>query len=57
MARLIQSVPPSRVLFGSHLPLFPLESAVLKMREAGLENGQQKAIEYVNAQQLLGGNA
>jgi uncharacterized protein len=57
VAKLIQAVPLSRVLFGSHLPLFPLESAVFKLREAGLEEPQRQAIEYENAQQLLGGAA
>ncbi len=36
VAELLKWVPPSRMLFGSHLPLYSLESAVLKMREAGL---------------------
>jgi predicted TIM-barrel fold metal-dependent hydrolase len=57
VAKLLQVVPPSRVLFGSHLPLFSLESAVLKMREAGLEDAQQQAVEHGNAEQLLGGAA
>jgi uncharacterized protein len=57
VAKLIQTVPPSRVLFGSHLPLFSLESAVFKMKEAGLDDDQRRAIEYKNAQQLLGGKA
>jgi predicted TIM-barrel fold metal-dependent hydrolase len=55
VANLLQAVPLSRVLFGSHLPLFPLESAVFKMREAGLEELQRQAIEHENAQRLLGG--
>ena len=55
IAKLIQALPLSRVLFGSHLPLFSLESAVFKMREAGLEDPQRQAIEYENAQRLLGG--
>jgi predicted TIM-barrel fold metal-dependent hydrolase len=55
VAKLVQAVPLSRVLFGSHLPLFSLESAVFKMREAGLEVPHRQAIEYENAQKLLGG--
>jgi len=55
VARLLESVPPSQLLFGSHLPLFALESAVLKVREAGLEDAQRQAIEHENAQRLLGG--
>jgi hypothetical protein len=35
--------------------LFSLESAVLKMREAGLEDAQRQAIERGNAERLLGG--
>ena len=54
VAKLIQSVPLARVLFGSHLPLFSLESAVFKMREAGLEEPQRQAIEHENAERLLG---
>jgi len=53
VAGLLQQVPPSRVLFGSHLPLYSLESAVLKMREAGLQDRQRRAIEYENSQELL----
>jgi len=32
--KLLDVVPVDRVLFGSHLPLFVLESAVFKMRES-----------------------
>jgi len=52
---LLRTVPLRQVLFGSHLPLFPLESAVGKIREAGLEPGQRRAIEYENAHSLLMG--
>jgi predicted TIM-barrel fold metal-dependent hydrolase len=55
VAELLRDVPPSRVLFGSHLPLFPLESAVLKMQEAGLDDRQRQAVEHENAERLLGG--
>jgi len=54
VAELLRDVPPSQVLFGSHLPLFPLESAVLKMQEAGLDDRQRQAIEHANAERLLG---
>ncbi len=57
VARLLQTVPPSQVLFGSHLPLFSLESAVLKVREAGLADAQRKVLEHENAQRLLGAKA
>ena len=55
VAGLLRTVPPSRVLFGSHLPLFPLESAVGKIREAGLDDRTRQAIEQGNAQSLLTG--
>lgn len=53
VAELVRTVPPHRVLFGSHLPLFCLEAAVLKMREAGLDDRQRADVEYRNAQRLL----
>lgn len=53
LTQLFRTVPPDRVLFGSHLPLFPLPSAVLKMREAGLDDGRRRAVEFQNAQRLL----
>lgn len=54
VASLLGEVPASRVLFGSHLPLFPLESALLKMQESELTNSQRQAIEHENAEHLLG---
>jgi predicted TIM-barrel fold metal-dependent hydrolase len=53
VATLLRTVPPSRVLFGSHLPLFSMESAVLKMQEAGLDDPTRQAIEHGNARGLL----
>jgi len=53
VSALLRTVPPSRVLFGSHLPLFPLESAVGKIQEAGLNAPTRQAIEHENAQRLL----
>jgi predicted TIM-barrel fold metal-dependent hydrolase len=54
---LLRSVPLGRVLFGSHLPFFALESPVLKLQEAGLDDRQRQAIEHLNAERLLGGPA
>lgn len=56
VAELAKAVSPERVLFGSHLPLFALESALLKMQEAALDDAPRRAIEAGNAQQLLAGN-
>jgi hypothetical protein len=53
VADLLRVVGSARVLFGSHLPLFPLESALLKVREAGLEDSLRRAVECENAQGLL----
>ncbi len=53
VARLIKDYPVNRVLFGSHLPLYALESAVLKMKESDLDDSQRRAIESENARSLL----
>lgn len=53
VAKLAQTVGQQRVLFGSHLPLFPVESALLKLRESGLPAAQLDAIQHTNAQRLL----
>jgi len=51
--RLLKSVPLTQVVFGSHLPLFALESAVLKLKESALPEEQEAAIRHRNAQRLL----
>jgi len=53
IANLLQTVPPDRLLFGSHFPFFVLESALLKMRESRLTSAQLEAIAHQNAQRLL----
>jgi hypothetical protein len=55
VAALLRTMPLTQVFFGSHLPLFVLESALLKMREARLEASARRAIECENAQRWLGG--
>ena len=57
LERLLQSTPVSQVLFGTHLPLFSLESAVFKLREGGLNEEQRQAIEHGNAERVLAGTA
>ena len=42
-----------RLLFGSHLPLFVLDSAILKLQESDLLPNQIAAITQANAQRLL----
>jgi len=51
---LITETSPSRVVFGSHYPLFYFESALLKVREAGLPEAQAHAVLEGNARTLLG---
>ncbi|MGO8817391.1 MAG: amidohydrolase family protein [Terriglobia bacterium] len=53
VARYVRTVPLSRVLFGSYYPYFDFESAVLKMRESGLDETTQKAIFEDNARRLM----
>jgi hypothetical protein len=53
VARLAQKVSVSRVLFGTHYPLFYFESAVLKIREAGFTDADRQAILDGNARKML----
>ena len=54
VANLLAQVPPGRVLFGSHAPLFYFESARLKLQESPLDQGQLQAICRGNARRVLG---
>lgn len=49
VANLLNNVPMQRVFFGSHLPLYPIESSWLKLQEANLEEAQLQAIRSGNA--------
>jgi predicted TIM-barrel fold metal-dependent hydrolase len=53
IARLLERVPPERVLFGSHSPFFIFEAALLKMKESGLPDDQQKVVFEGNARRML----
>ena len=46
-------VPLDRVLFGSHAPYFPLETAILKLVESPLTAEQVNAIMHLNARRVL----
>ncbi len=50
---LLDRFPLDRLLFGSHLPYFLLESAILKLQESDLSAGQVKAITRENAARIL----
>lgn len=51
--KLIQALSAERILFGSHLPLFNVESALLKLRESPLTPAHLEAIRSANARRLL----
>src|SRR5207247_1542696 len=46
-------VPVDRIVFGSHAPYFPLETALLKLVESPLDLQQLQAIMHGNARRLL----
>jgi predicted TIM-barrel fold metal-dependent hydrolase len=47
-------VPVDRLLFGTHAPFFPCESALLKLFESPLDRPQLDTIMFANARKLLG---
>ncbi len=53
VAKMLTDLTVDRLLFGSHFPLFILESAILKLRESELLPSQIAAITQENAQRLL----
>jgi len=46
-------VPVDRILFGSHAPYFPVETALLKLVESPLDFAQLQSIMQTNARRLL----
>ena len=54
VAALASNVSPERILFGSHAPLFYIESAVLKLKESMLPAKIIAMIQQENAKKLLG---
>jgi predicted TIM-barrel fold metal-dependent hydrolase len=48
-------VPVERILFGSHAPYFPLETALLKLIESPLNQRELEAIMVQNARHFLPG--
>lgn len=57
VAELMASVPPQRVVFGSHAPFQYFESTLLKLKESGITGEQEIAILGGNAKRLLSAGA
>lgn len=53
LATLVDRVTPDRILFGSHFPLFYVESAILKLRESQVPPQLLEPIKSSNASRLL----
>jgi predicted TIM-barrel fold metal-dependent hydrolase len=49
-----EKVAVDRLLFGTHAPFFPCESALLKLFESPLDRAQLDKIMFANARRLLG---
>lgn len=56
ISKMLKSVPLTRLDFGSHLPLFVIESALLKLDESPLSKSQRLAICRGNADRLRFGD-
>ena len=54
VAHFAEKAGTNAVLFGSHFPLFYVESSLLKVREAGLPEAETQAIRSGNALKVLG---
>ena len=48
------AIPVERLVFGSHAPFFPCESALMKLFESPLSLPQLKKLMYANAQRVIG---
>ena len=57
LSRLMKTVPPDRIVFGSHAPFFVWESADLKLKESPLPAPYHDQIRRANATGLLRGES
>ncbi len=48
------AIPVERLVFGSHAPFFPCESALLKLFESPLDLAQLEKVMHANARRLMG---
>jgi uncharacterized protein len=53
VGNLLEKLPVSRLLFGSHAPLFYFEAALLKLQESALDETTLRAVCHDNAHELL----
>ena len=53
IARLVEQIPPERILFGSNSPLFYFESALIKVQESGLPKERKTMLFEGNARRVL----
>jgi len=53
IARLVEQLPPERVLFGSNFPVFYFEAALLKVQESGLPQSMKTMLFEGNARRIL----
>ena len=53
VARLVEQLPPERVVFGSNFPLFYFEAALLKVQESGLPEDKKTMLFEGNARRIL----
>ncbi|MCS7305587.1 MAG: amidohydrolase family protein [Thermoguttaceae bacterium] len=54
LEHILHRISANRIMFGSHVPLFSLESALLKLQEAELTTDIRETICWQNARHLLG---
>ncbi len=53
VGRLTERVPAEKILFGSNFPLYCFESALLKIQESRLSEGQKRSVTQSSARSLL----
>lgn len=53
VGRLVEKAGAAAVMFGSHFPLFYVESALLKIREAALADADTAAVQFINANRIV----
>ncbi|HIE96321.1 MAG TPA: metal-dependent hydrolase [Planctomycetes bacterium] len=53
IARVMRTLPPDRVVFGTHAPFLIYESAMIKVYESDLKETETRAVLHQNAERLL----